>query len=323
MKRKYLAVAVAAWVYASASSADPMVYIPLGTGNGVVALDAASRTIKERFSGVANPHGLVATPDGEYLVAGSLDERDGKSKLFLIHPVHGQVMSEISVDGWTHHQAVTPDGRYVLSTHPTRGRITALDVQTNRIAHTVETGPGPNYILVTRDGSRAYVSNSGNGTLSEVDLGQWAVRRTLEAGPVPEHMAFSRDEQTIYVANARAGKVTAVDVKRGKPRRSYDIGEQVHGLDISEDGTTLFVTNRKANELVALDPSSGKQRKLSLAPEPYHLNTIRGTGTVYVSSHEAPVLWIVDQKSLKLLDTLELPAGQGHQMAVIAGEEEK
>jgi hypothetical protein len=50
------------------------VYIPLGSANKVIAVDAASNRITATFDGVDNPHGLVATPDGEYLVAGSLSE---------------------------------------------------------------------------------------------------------------------------------------------------------------------------------------------------------------------------------------------------------
>jgi len=38
---------------------------------------------------------------------------------------------------------------------------------------------------------------------------------------------------------------------------------------------------------------------------------------VYVSSSKKPVIWVVDQKSLKLLGTLALPAGEGHQMAIV------
>ncbi len=56
------------------AAAGPTVYIPLGSGNQVIAVDAATDTITASFSGVINSHGLVATPDGEYLIAGSLKE---------------------------------------------------------------------------------------------------------------------------------------------------------------------------------------------------------------------------------------------------------
>ena len=55
-----------------AALAAPTVYIPLGTANSVIAVDAANDTISQTYTGVDNPHGLVATPDGDYLIAGSL-----------------------------------------------------------------------------------------------------------------------------------------------------------------------------------------------------------------------------------------------------------
>ncbi len=54
--------------------ASPTVYIPLGSANQVIKVDAATDTIKAIYTGVDNPHGLVVTPDGEYLIAGSLKE---------------------------------------------------------------------------------------------------------------------------------------------------------------------------------------------------------------------------------------------------------
>jgi DNA-binding beta-propeller fold protein YncE len=306
--------------------AAPTVYIPLGSGNQVIAVDAATNRITASYSNVENPHGLVATPDGEYLIAGSLSETPlpagaphdtPNSKLFLIHPAHGHVMSTVPVAGWTHHQAITPDGRYILSTHPTRGSISVLDRVANKISHTIPTGPSPNYTLITRDGRRAYVSNSGNNTISEVDLTSWRVTRALESGPAPEHMAFSADEKQIYVANPQAGTVSEVSVDSGKVARTSSVGKDLHGLDISDDRRTLFASSKKEDKLVAIDTQSGKQRTLALSPAPYHLNNIRGTGKVYVSSRKEPKIWVVDQKTLKLVGTIALPAGEGHQMAVV------
>lgn len=306
--------------------AAPTVYIPLGSANQVIAVDAATHQITARYTGIENPHGLVATPDGEYLVAGSLAEMPAPagashdtptSKLYLIHPGHGHVMLTIPVAGWSHHEAITPDGRYVISTHATRGDVSVLDMNTNQIVRRIPTGPAPNYTLITRDGRRAYVSNSGDGTITEIDLNNWEPLRTLEGGAAPEHMVFSADEQIIYVTNPRVGKVAAVAVESGELVRTYDIGPDTHGLDIGDDGKTLFVTSKKAETLSAVDTESGEIRSVSLKPTPYHLNTIPGTGTLYVSSRGKPVIWVVDQQSLRVIKTIELPAGEGHQMAIV------
>ncbi|MHB1247778.1 MAG: YncE family protein [Sulfuriferula sp.] len=305
--------------------AAPTAYIPLGSANEVIAVDVATNKIIRRYPGVENPHGLVATPDGEYLVAGSLKETPipagapadtPNSKLSVIHPEHGHVMAEIPVSGWTHHEAITPDGKYVISTHPTRGGISIVDLINNKVFKTIKTGPAPNYTLVTKDGKRAYVSNSGNGTISEIDLTKWEVTRSLDAGPSPEHLVFSPDEKTIYVANDRAGTVSVVSVQEGKVEKTYKIGKRLHGLDIGDDGKTLFVSSRSDNKLVALDTKTGEQRTLTLTPDPYHLDKIPGTGKVYVSSSKAPIIWVINQKTFTVSDTIQLPAGEGHQMAV-------
>lgn len=323
--RRLIIFAFATMVY-TVLHAEPIVYIPLGSGNQVIAVDAVTDKILASYSGVENPHGLVATPDGEYLIAGSLKENPLKageakdtpnSQLYLIHPAHGHVMSTIPVSGWTHHQAITPDGRYVLSTHGLRGYVSVLDMNENRIIKTIDTGMVPNYTLITADGKHAYVSNTGANNLSEIDLTTWKVIRSLESGPAPEHMVFSKDQQVIYVTNPRAGDVAAISVKTGRQLKSYAIGKDVHGIDIGDDGKTLFISSKKEDKLVALNIETGEKRELPLAPAPYHLNTISGTGKVYVSSRKKPLIWVVDQKTMQLTGQIELPAGEGHQMVIV------
>ena len=325
-REKTLAFLFSAMAVGNAAMADPTVYIPLGSANQVIAVDAATDELTASFTGVDNPHGLVATPDGEYLIAGSLKEETLKpgdpkdtpnSRLFLIHPAHGHVMSTIAVAGWTHHQAISPDGRYVISTHATRGYVSVVDLNSNQVVRTIVTGAAPNYTLVTGDGRYAYVTNSGAGTISAIDLDAWKVIRTLEAGPGPEHAALSGDESAIYVANSRAGTVSAVSIADGKVARTFAVGKSVHGLDIGDDGKTLFVSAEKEEKLVAIDVDTGERRELSLSPAPYHLNTLRGTGKVYVSSRKEPTIWVVDQADLKVLGTIALPGGEAHQMAVV------
>lgn len=305
--------------------AAPQVYIPLGSGNGVVEVDAATDKIVNHYEGVTNPHGLVATPDGEYLIAGSLYEDSNKkaagdsfsSELFLVHPAHGHVMQRIPVEGWSHHQAITPDGRYVLSTHPTRNHVSVVDVASGQQIRTITTDQAPYYVLVTQDGRRAFVSNSGAGTIQEIDTQTWAVVRTFDAGPSPEHMVLSKDEVQLFVNNSRQGTLSAIQLDNPKQRVEHHIAGNLHGLDISDDGQRLFISSLSEGKLVALDHASGKQQALLLSPDPYHLNSITGTGKVYVSSRSTPVVWVVDQKEMQVINKIDLPAGEGHQMAIV------
>jgi len=116
---------------------------------------------------------------------------------------------------------------------------------------------------------------------------------------------------------SRAGKIAVVSVKSGKLIKSYAIGKAVHGLDIGDDGKTLFVSSKKDNKLVAVNTETGEKTELALSPSPYHLNTIHGTGKVYVSSRKKPIIWVIDQKTMKIINEIKLPAGEGHQMAIV------
>lgn len=311
--------------YSLYASAAVTVYIPLGSGNGVAAVDASTDTVIEHYTGVKNPHGLVATPDGEYLLAGSIYEDPDKtsageqnnSELFLLHPGHGHVMQTIAVAGWSHHQAITPDGRYVLSTHPVRNHVSVVDLESGSQIKLISTDKSPYYVLASRDGKRAYISNSGAGTVHEINTNSWEIIRTFDAGPSPEHMVLSADESVLYVNNSRKGSISLIPLAEPEKREEVDIAANLHGLDISDNGQHLFISSKSEGKLIVFTPETGEKVAVDLSPAPYHLNTIKGTGKVYVSSRSEPTVWVIDQTSFNVINRFELPAGEGHQIAII------
>lgn len=312
--------------FTQSANANPIVYTPLGKANQIAVIDAATSQVIATIPGVANSHGLVAVPDGEYLIAGSLDEMplkpgDPKDKpnslLYLVHPEHGHVMSTISVSGGTHHQAITPNGRYVISTHPSRGYVSVVDLKQNKLIKTIPTGKGPNYALVTKNGQFAYVSNTGDNNISQINLQTLKVVRNLDAGVMPTHIVFSKDESHLYAANPGLGGITVIAVDTGEIVDEYEVGQKVHGLDISNDGTKLFVTSTTDEILVSIDTKSGDKQVMKLSPAPYHLNTIPGTDKVYVSSKTKSIIWVIDQNQFKVVGTIQLPAGEAHQMTTV------
>ena len=59
--------------------AEPLVYVPLGGEGKIVVVDAAKDEIVDTISGVTAVHGLARTPDGQFLIAGSFEEREAGS----------------------------------------------------------------------------------------------------------------------------------------------------------------------------------------------------------------------------------------------------
>ncbi|MBT4626341.1 MAG: YncE family protein, partial [Rhodospirillales bacterium] len=238
MKKFLMLFGLAVTIISAPALAQPLVYVAAGSANKIIVIDAATDEVVGQYDGIDNPHSIVSTPDGEYILSGSLKENQdagestAHSTIYLVHPEHGHVMLTMRAEGIIHHQTITPNGRFVISTHPTRGNISVVDLRENRVMNTVSTGPGPNYALVSSDGSKAFVSNSGNGTISEIDVETWSITRSLEGGPGPEHMVLSKDGDTIYVINPRAGSVSAVSVASGKITKTFDFGGKLHGLDI-------------------------------------------------------------------------------------------
>jgi len=324
IRKPFIPFALAVSLIAAPTVAKPLVYVAAGSANKIIVIDAATDKVVGEYDDIDNPHSIVSTPDGEYVLSGSLKEKrsetdpdkPAESTVYLVHPDHGHVMLTMAAEGMIHHQAITPDGRYVVSTHPTKGNISVADLEQNKVVRTVKTGNAPNYAHVSKDGKEIYVSNSGDGTISVIDIGTWTEIRTLPAGPGPEHLALSTDGKTLYVTNPRAGTITSVAIASGTKSRTYQLGGKLHGLDISDDGRTLFITNRSENKLVALDPLTDTRRVLPLSPAPYHLETIDGTGKVYVSSSKSPIIWVVDQKSANLIGEIEI-TGEGHQMTIV------
>lgn len=332
--------------YLGMAQAANTIYIPIGSANEVLIIDADLDKVVGSIGDVTNAHGLASSTVDSLLVAGSMSLAPETQKIpegmsedeHSAHHVSGEdqskqpvnnagyisiidakakrVLKRIDVVGISHHSVVTPDGRYALSTHTTTGNVSIIDMKSKSLHGTIATGPVPNYVLVSSDGKMAYVSNSGNGSVSEIALDQWKVRRNFKVGNAPEHMVFSKDQKTLYVINVGDNSVSAVSISDGKSIGSFSVGNGPHGIDISDDGKRLFVSNKKGNSLTFIDIESGATDSRSFTPNPYHIKSIEGTGKLYMSSRSQPWIWVVDQKSLEVIKKIPIK-GEGHQMALV------
>jgi YVTN family beta-propeller protein len=351
MRHQLAALCVVAPALSSTvQAAADRVFVPLGSENAIVVIDAATDAVVGRIEGLPAAHGLAATPGGQFLVVGSYEVRspngglpdkpagvsvdehaahhteqapsstwaDTVSTVSLVSTATWEVVRRIDVQGAVHHVAVSPDGAMAIVTHPDQGTISAIDLEGYELLGTVPTGPLPNYAVFGRDSRIIHVSNAGNGTVSEVDTTHWFSRRNISVGNSPEHVVLSPDGATLYVNNVNDGTVSVLDLDRGEAVKTIPVGEVPHGIDLSDDGRTLFVAVMGEDKLTAIDLATGTYRSTRLSPAPYHLTAIRGRGKLYVSSADEPKIWIVSEKDLAVVGEIPI-GGKGHQMAVLHG----
>ena len=348
--RILLGCAMLALSSATAVAADA-IYIPLGSANAIISIDPNRDVVVGRIEGVPAAHGLAATPDGQYLIVGSYNERPASaaapskptvvseeehashhakepetakktssvlSTVSVVRIEDKSVIRRIDVPGAVHHVTVSPNGRLAVVTQPNQDAISVIDLASYRVIKTLPTGPLPNYAVFSPDNGRLYVSNAGNDTVSDIDVSRWIVRRNIVVGESPEHVVLSRNGERLYVNNINGGSVSVIETATDSVLKTLKIGSALHGLDLSSDDQTLFVAALGDNKLVAVDLRTGGIRTIPLVPEPYHLAAIGNRGNIYVSSASDPKIWVIDPKSLALIREIQI-GGKGHQMTRAAG----
>ncbi|WP_258075636.1 YncE family protein [Marinobacter persicus] len=327
------------------SAAGNRAFIPMGMADSVGVMDLENNRLTSTIAGTVNTHGSALTPDGRFLIVGSLTAHDSKKmparpagvsaddhaahhgggssaapdastgRIFVVNTNTNVVDRVLEVPGPVHHVLVTTDGRYAVSTHPMGGGISVLDLVSGEVVEVIATGPSPNYVTTANNGKTLFVSNTGNGTVSEIDTRNWFVKRNMRIGGGPEHMVLSADGDHLYVNDAASGEVAALKLADGTVTARYKIGDAPHGLDLSADGEFLFATSRGDERIVRLGLNNNSRTSAQLAPAPYHLAVSPVNGSLLVTSRGEPKLWILDPESLTILKEVTLE-GVGHQISI-------
>lgn len=334
---------------ASVVKAEPLVYVPLGSENKISIIDPKQDQIIGSIEGLQAIHGLAATLDGRFLIAGSYAERSANdtpdkpksvtedehaahhttkkkqpsqetdasvSTVSVIRTKDGKIIRAINVPGSVHHVAVSPDGQYATVTHPTEDEVSVIDLMNYKVVANIQTGGSPNYSVFSPDSARLYVSNAGDDTISVVSAKNWNVETNISVGSGPEHLVLSKNGKTLFINNVDDGSISIVDTPSNSQIKKIRVGSKLHGIDLSEDENALYVAARGKNSVYQIDINSETFRTIALFPAPYHLSRIEGAGKIYVSSSDQSKIWVISQKSLSIIGEISID-GTGHQMVTI------
>jgi YVTN family beta-propeller protein len=141
----------------------------------VSMLDATTGNLIVRLPIPLEPRYFCFSADeGQIFVSGP-----GRDAVVIVYPYQTEIGETILAGRAPAAMAVVGanGANYLLVTNPETNTVTALDVDTRRLAAVVTVGQGPRHILVTPDRQYALVLNEGSGDLAVIRIASLAAHR--------------------------------------------------------------------------------------------------------------------------------------------------
>ena len=135
----------------------------------------------------------------------------------------------------------------VWVTNSLEGTVSHIDVATERVDKTIDTGGKPGGVVLTADA--VWVTDSDQDRVIKIDRATNDVVQggEVEVGTDPGGMASTED--TVYVSNSGDDTVYAIDAATGEITARFETGSKPGGLAVTD--TDLWVANTEDNTVSA------------------------------------------------------------------------
>jgi len=318
--------------------ASPIVYIPLGSANEIMIVDAATDREIGKISGLKNNHGLSLTPNGEYLVAGSNEEVvAGRPKM----AGHGKaassmgksnssppMMAESAMKGHTgmdksakamktkskgmseadhkkHHSAQAGGllPAVGLST------VSLIRVADNKLETTIKVRGMAHHTFVSPDGKYAVSAQTTAGMITLIDLATKKIFRNIYTGPQPGYVAFTQDGEQMYVSNAGNNTLSVIDTKNWIVSRNILVGKGPEHIVMSPDEKFIYTDNGRDGTISKVSLEKLKVvNTFTIGNNPHGIDISADGNTLYASAKKDNKLVAVNVNTGKIRSLKLAPA---------------
>lgn len=209
-----------------------------------------------------------------------------------------------------HYDAISPDGKYLLTSSVNLPEAYLLDTTTGKKLGTFQVGPVPQGVAISPDGRWGLAVGAADGTVTVIDIEKHKQLKIVAVGKGPHNAVFTADGSKAYVTLQGGGAVVVLDVP------SFDkVGEfpvpglkGPHNLDLSADGKTLWIRGF-VGQVAAVDLATHKV----LAVVPVGLGhagiTVAPGGYVFTGAIADHVVDVIDPATFKVIKRIDV--GQG------------
>jgi YVTN family beta-propeller protein len=237
-------------------------FVTNSTDGTVSVIDTATRRVTQTIdlTGIPMtfPFGVIATRNSRkvYVTGVGLASDAGVAILDNSNPRRITIGSTITLPGFTHRPALTPDGRLLVVPRVQLGggpEAVLIDTTTDRVVDVIslDSAGGPQAATVTPNGRFAYVGIfggvlGGEGGVAVVDLARRAVVTVIRT-PAPEvhGVRASPDGRFVIATNYRLGTISVIATATNTIVANVEVGAEPNDIAFTTDGRRAFVTNQE------------------------------------------------------------------------------
>jgi YVTN family beta-propeller protein len=169
-----------------------IVYVTSEVANQVAAVDVEKRKVVATIETAARPRSVVFTLDGKTAFVAC----ETAGQVTVVDAVKHRRRADLKIDAPGARPmgtALSPNGRTVYVSNGRGGSVSAIDVATEKVTHTIaDIGTRPWGIAVSADGRKLYTANGPSNDVSVIDLSTNAVVKRIAAGQSPWGVALTK-----------------------------------------------------------------------------------------------------------------------------------
>jgi YVTN family beta-propeller protein len=158
----------------------------------------------------------------------------------------GTAVEAETAEGYSSPLACVPakDGRTLYIAETGADRVTAFDIQEERVDKSFPMPDSPSGLAASSDGRFLYATcGVSDGRVLAVDLANGKIVLDLRVGHTPTSPVAGPDGKTLYVCNRFTNDVSIVDLTAGKEVKRVAVEREPSAAALTPDGASLFVAN--------------------------------------------------------------------------------
>jgi len=235
-------------------------YVSNSGSSTVTIIQTSDLTVVSTFGVKASPAGLSISPDGKILILTSRSARE--VNLYSLSSGQPVLTATVPLDYEPEFAAFSPDGAYVLVTHPTFAMVSVIRVSDHRLLNTISVFGNPTCAAFLPDGTLAYVGTNHvreNLNVLKRDGASFSLLQTVQSGTLPQCLAPSLDGKTVYITDNHSQNLTLVDTASQNTKGgNITVQEGPAGIAVTPSGKYAYVANHLSNSVSVIDLGQGK-----------------------------------------------------------------